>query len=250
MADDYGCMDPQKGDDQKKGEKSKAAVKEGSGIKRPWLKCFETLPPQLLNAYGEAKFSKLSDAEVWRNFCEPLKSGAEYMTELCANDHERRGVGINRWLHAMVMYCEYQLDPMVKRWNEALLVSQKCEELYDEIKRVLPSLKYCLVPSFFVDVSETKSVALLDKHGQVLYEWLNCAAVSRVRMLAQWQCAGGIAFTAGVHHRVAQCFRYYGNSMHEGEGCEVSLMEFQEVLKQGHEVGGAGIEAAGSELEG
>ena len=31
---------------------------------RPYLKIFETLPPQLLNAYGESKFMKLDDKTV------------------------------------------------------------------------------------------------------------------------------------------------------------------------------------------
>ncbi len=38
------------------------------GEKRKWLKVYETLPPQMLNAYGEAKFAKTSDAEVWIHF--------------------------------------------------------------------------------------------------------------------------------------------------------------------------------------
>ena len=36
------------------------------GEKRKYLKIFETLPPQLHNAYGEAKFMKLDDATVPR----------------------------------------------------------------------------------------------------------------------------------------------------------------------------------------
>ena len=52
--------------------------------KREWLKVFETLPPQMLNAYGPAKFAKMNDEAVWKALCEPLKSGAVWMTE-CAS---------------------------------------------------------------------------------------------------------------------------------------------------------------------
>ena len=40
---------------------SKGAAK---GIKRPWLKSFETPPAQMLSAYGVAKFVKMSDEDV------------------------------------------------------------------------------------------------------------------------------------------------------------------------------------------
>ena len=35
--------------------------------------------------------------ELWGHFEKPEKTGAAYMTELCENSNERRGVGINRW---------------------------------------------------------------------------------------------------------------------------------------------------------
>ena len=47
--------------------KEATSDKDKKGVKREYLKIFETLPPQLHNAYGEAKFMKLSDATVpWR----------------------------------------------------------------------------------------------------------------------------------------------------------------------------------------
>ena len=56
---------------------SKGAPK---GMKRTWLKAFETPPPQMLCAYGLAKYVTMSDEEVWSNVIQPLRSGAEYMT--------------------------------------------------------------------------------------------------------------------------------------------------------------------------
>ena len=42
------------------------AVKKNpeQGLKREWLKVYETMPPQMLNAYGAAKFQKLGDRAV------------------------------------------------------------------------------------------------------------------------------------------------------------------------------------------
>jgi len=70
------------------------------GEKRPWLKAFETAPVQMLNAYGEAKYARLGNPEVWKNMTKPLKSGAEYMTEFASKEVERRGIAANRWLHS------------------------------------------------------------------------------------------------------------------------------------------------------
>ena len=74
------------------------------GAKRTYLRVYETLPPQMLNAYGPGKFQKLSDRAVWTSMTEPLKSGAMYMSELCSKERERQGVGINRALHAFKVY--------------------------------------------------------------------------------------------------------------------------------------------------
>ena len=100
----------------------------------------------MLNAYGPAKFVKMADTDVWRHFATPLKSGALYMTELVSVNPERRGVGIDRWLHAVKVFCEYQQEAGTRKHNEALLETKKCSELYEEIDRILPSLAYCLAP--------------------------------------------------------------------------------------------------------
>ena len=102
------------------------------GKKRPWLRVYETLPPQMLNAYGEAKYGKLSDAEVWKHFCQPLKSGGMYMTELFSKEDEWRGIGINRWLHAVNQYCKYQQEVKVKDSNKKIMQEDKYDQLYAE----------------------------------------------------------------------------------------------------------------------
>ena len=259
MVDDFGAIKAQGM------ATGKSGTKPDSGQKRSWLKVFETLPPQLLNAYGEAKFAKTSDADVWKHMCEPLKSGAMYMTEFCSKDPERRGIAINRWLHAMLLFCRYQMDPAVKKQNEGLLNADKCKEVYTEIERIMPSLEYCLAPkkvcektgaaslrssvSVFEEPGMSKDPAMLDQHAKTLYEWLDTAKVSRVRMLAHWHSAAGMSFVAGVHHRAAQCFRYHGNKMHgDGDG-EVTLTEFQEGITSRHRLGSRGVESVSESVD-
>ena len=95
-------------------------------------------------------------------------------------------------------------------------------------------------------VSETRSPEDLDRHGKILYEWLEGPRISRVRMLLHWQSAGGLTHVAAVQHRAAACFRYYGNSKHSSKpGSAVSMEEFQEAIKMRHSLGDAGIDTAG-----
>ena len=220
------------------------------GQARTYLKVYETLPPQLLNAYGEATYCKLSDCEVWKQLSKPLKSGAMYMTEFCAASEERRGIAANRWLHAVVLYCHYQVTEGIKAENKALLNTQVFDELYTEIEKILPSLEYCLAPkkqseksgasslrgtAVVSDGTKPKDASLLRQHAKVVYEWLDVGKVSLIRMLMQWQAAGGLSFVSSTHHRAAQCFRYYGNSEHEaGIKNEVSLAEFQDCIIKCH----------------
>jgi hypothetical protein len=227
--------------------------------KREYLKVFETMPPQMLNAYGPAKYAKMSDEAVWKAVCEPLKSGAVWMTECASSDPERRGIAINRFLHAAKVFCEYQLEAAVKRQNEAVIKDAMFKELYAEIDRILPSLQYCLAPkkaykkegasllrASAVDTAiatVSKSEPDLDKHGKIVYEWLDKTKPSRIRMLQTWQSAAGMSFVAGVHHRALTCFRYYGNSHHKDSGVsEVSLTEFQAAIKIRHQLGNSGID--------
>ena len=86
-----------------------------------------------------------------------------------------------------------------------------------------------------------KSAEELDRHAKVLFEWLGTDQRSRIRMLAQWQAAGGLSFNACVYHRSAQCFKYHGNSKHDGGETGVSLTEFQRAVRVRHQLGSAGI---------
>ncbi|CAK0836325.1 unnamed protein product [Prorocentrum cordatum] len=215
--------------------------------KREWLKVYETLPAQLLNVYGPSKFAKLKDAQ------EP----------------ERRGVGINRFIHAMKTFCEYQKDPSVMAGNKAVLKEQMYNDLYKEIDEILPALQYCLAPekqpekkgAALLRASGTDDAVLataktgpeLDKYAKQVYDWLDKTKLSRVRMMANWQSCGGLAFVAQCHHRATTCFRYHGNSFH-GAGPsqhEVSLQDFQAAVKLRHSVGHNGMDVEGvSEVSG
>ncbi|CAK0841881.1 unnamed protein product [Prorocentrum cordatum] len=261
-----GCPDFALASQSGTASQSGPASQSGSGEKptdqkkREWLRVYETAPAQLLNVYGPSKFAKLSDKQVWTQMQEPLKSGAVWMSEMCSKEPERRGVGINRFIHAMKTFCEYQNDPAVKKNNEAVLKPQLYEELYKEIDYILPALQYCLAPK---KQYEKKGAALLrssgteeqvqatgrtpaelDKYAKQLYDWLDKTKLSRVRMMANWQSCGGLSFVAQCHHRATTCFRYHGNSFH-GAGPsqhEVSLEEFQAGVKLRHSLGHNGID--------
>ena len=233
---------------------------ERQGEKRPWLKVFETPPAQLLNAYGRAKYTKVPDKDMWVHMSQPLKSGAAYMSELCSDQAERRGIGLNRWLHAMVSYCQYQLTTEARAQNQFIINETRLQELYAEIDRILPSLEYCLAPkkvsektgasalraaegAQVLDTGSGKDPLLLAQHAKKLYDWLQPDAVSRIRMMANWQASGGLPFVASVYHRASQCFKLYGNHLHDASGDGISLEEFQQSIKIRHSLGNSGIEA-------
>ena len=91
-----------------------------------------------------------------------------------------------------------------------------------------------------------KDDAELDRHGKVLYECLDTSKVSRVRMLLQWQSAGGLSYVAAVHQRAAQCFRYEGNNLH-GKESAVTLSDFQASIKSRHHAGSTGMSTTESQ---
>ena len=55
--------------------KRKSELDEG-GPARKYLKPYETLPVQLLNAYTAARWVDMSDHDVWDQVRKPLRSGA------------------------------------------------------------------------------------------------------------------------------------------------------------------------------
>ena len=98
----------------------KKRKQDESGGERPWLKVFETLPAQMLNAYGQAKYVTLPDAQIWEAMTQPLKSGAKYMTEYASEEDERRGVAANRWLQSVLGFVKYQNQELPKQYNEGI----------------------------------------------------------------------------------------------------------------------------------
>jgi hypothetical protein len=253
MADDFGSIGKNVQPDT--GIKRKAD--DDKGASREYLKVFETLSPQLLNAYGESKFMKMEDKAVWEEFCKPLKSGAPYMTEFCDAKVDRRGIGANRWIMSLVQWVKYQISEEGKKHNDLILKADVCTELYKEIAMVLPALEYCLAPkkakegsgasalrsqvSTVEKVSE-RDPAELDKHAKVLYDWLDKDKRSYVRMMVAFLAEGGLSFNAVAYHRSARCFRYYGNLARTPDKPEVSLDEFQECIKVRHRMGSRGNE--------
>ena len=233
--------------------------KAEQGSEREWLRVYETLPPQMLNAYGEAKYTRLSDAVVWEAMTKPLRSGAKYMTEYASADKERRGIAANRWLKSLLDYIEYNEQPKVRRQNEYIWKEGISKEFYEEVDRIKPSVAYCLAPkkvsektgasslraavSVGAPSGDNKSPEQIGKHAKILYEWLHVETPSRIRMMMNWQAAGGLPYVVSVHHRASQCFLYHGNSAHEGPNTKVSLSEFQECIKRRHAVGSLGFEA-------
>ena len=87
---------------------------------------------------------------------------------------------------------------------------------------------------------------LLDANALKLWEWLQTDKVSRVRMLATWQGAGGLSFVAQCYHRAMQCFKYHGNAEYSEGDSAVSLEEVQRAVKSRHRIGSNGIGEAGT----
>ena len=107
------------------------AVEQGQ---RENLRVYETLPAQLLNAYGMAGFAQMEQEKVWEDMNKPLKTGAKYMTELCSADPKRRGVGINRFLQVLVEYLKYQKTDRMMKQNEFILKPEIYEQLYKDLQ--------------------------------------------------------------------------------------------------------------------
>jgi len=252
--DDFAQLKPAgKGDGDKHGS--------ASGQKRKWLMVYETLPSQVLNMYGAAKYIKMKDGDVWKHMSKPLKTGAAYMTELADESDERRGTGLNRWLQIVLGYCKTQKDPEQKKRNDFVLKPEVVTELYQEIDDVVEHLQNCLAPKKGYKAKEgaaslrssgtlqlSEGDATVDEvkilaSAKVVYEWLT-KKQSRVRMLINWQAEGGLSFCASIHHRAARCFVSHGNQYHDKERSDVTLEEFQKAVVCRHRVGNDGVDDA------
>ena len=234
--------------------------KPGKGVKRKYLLAYETVPAQMLNVYGRATFPDMADEDVWGHMNQPLKTGGLYMTEYCSAEEEQRGIGFNRFCLSMLSWLKHNMSEKVAAQNKMILDPQIFKQLDEEMKSIQPHFDYCLAPKkeytpktgasslrsgsihSVSQATSTKDNASLDKHSEAIYQWLDLEKRSRVRMLMNWQAAGGLSFVAATHHRATQCFRYFGNKMHHDTIKEVSLSEFQTCVRARHAIGSNGME--------
>jgi hypothetical protein len=213
------------------------------------LLVYETMPAQLLNAYGMAGFVKMEHAKVWEELNKPLKTGAKYMTELCSAEEERRGVAINRFLQVIVEYMKYQKTDGMMAQNKFILKEEIHTQVYREIDVIYDAAVYCLAgkkqynrkgasrlrSAVSFDPTATKSTETLKGHAQTMYKWIGMRK-SRLRMLMSWQSAGGLPYVAGTHLVGVQCFASCGNTYHKKGDKTVSLEEFQAAVEKRHEM--------------
>ena len=200
----------------------------------------EVGPTQALSRYSlRGLFTVMSD---------DFEEGQEWRTELSDVRCERRGIGLNRALVAVLGFCERQQTPDVQEMNRCVLAPAIYRELYDEIDRLLPHLRYCVSPRQGEQLLAPWSTQALKDSVRIVWEWLDVDRPSRIRMLLSWQGGGGEAFVANVHLRWAQAFRYHGNSLHRAPGRpeEVTNGEFYQALLSRHRLGGTDIGPPGS----
>ena len=233
----------QPGDGVSQGAKRKAPEE----ARREYLRVYETVPAQLLNAYGMARFATMEQDKVWEEFNKPLKTGAKYMTELCSIEEERRGVGLNRFFQVLVEYLKYQKTPSMRQQNKFILKEEICEQLYKEIDAIYESAVYCLAEkkqytkkgasslrnAVSFDKAATKSEETLKGHAEKVYKWITLKQ-SRLRMLMGWQAAGGLPYVSGTHLFAVQCFINCGNANHNQNEKMVSLEAFQNAVMKRH----------------
>ena len=161
---------------------------------------------------------------------------------------------------AMVHFIDHNQSEQISKANKLILSEKLYKELDDEMQSIGPSFKYCLAPkkdykpkdgasslrsgsiSSVSQTTEKKNNAELEKHAAAIYEWMDVKKPSRIRMVMNWQAAGGLSFVAATHHRATQCFRYVGNIKHDDNKREISLEEFQNCIRARHAVGSTGME--------
>ena len=214
--------------------------------KRKYLKSWELLPAQLLNVYGRAAYHTMEYDELWAQFKKPQKTGAAYMTELCDDTVERRSIGINRWACALRDFCKYQRREEVKKENKKVMQEDIRKKMYEEIDKVYDALDYVcaerkkkgassLRARVDDDVSEPKSETKLQDSAKIVYEWLQ-QKKSYVRLVHQWQAAGGLSFVANVYNTGMQAFLEHGNEGCGKEGDAIPLAVFQKCIADRHDV--------------
>ena len=103
---------------------------------REELRVYETMPAQMLNAYGMAGFAQMGRQKVWEDLNKPLKTGAKYMSEYCDKKQDRRCVAGNRALQPLVEYLKYQKTDGVRAQNKFILKEHIYTQLYKEMDSV------------------------------------------------------------------------------------------------------------------
>ena len=217
---------------------------------REELRVYETMPAQMLNAYGMAGFAHMGHPKVWEDLNKPLKTGAKFMTEYCSKKPDRRCVACNRALQPLVEYLKYQQTETVKGQNQFILKEEIFAQLYAEIEAVFEAATYCLAgkkkyakkgsaslrTAVSFEPSDKKEEAKLRAYAANLYNWIR-QPKSRLRMLINWQMAGGLPYVCGTHLLGTQCFLELGNTYHDGEGDKaITMQEFQDCIVRRHEM--------------
>jgi hypothetical protein len=208
-------------------------------ILRETLHGHETAPVTLLCADGEAPWNRVDDLTFWENISQPSSSGTAWGTEYVSRSNAHRGVAANRWLKIQISFCKYQKTSDVKIQNQVMLEPSFNIALYNEIDFILPSLEMILTPS--LDSRNTRSLSslycpmpirdphVLDFHSKKVWEWIDMPK-SKIRMLMQFQTAGGLPYVSFVHLRLTRSFKHNGNISH-CDGTSVTLLEFQNCIK-------------------
>ena len=95
------------------------------------------------------------------------------------------------------------------------------------------------------EVSERKTPEQLDKAAKVVFEWVK-QKKSYVRMLHQWQAAGGLSFVANTHNTGMLAFLAVSQETAGGDKGLVSLETFQACIRNRHEASTTSGESRGS----
>ena len=246
--DVFGDMMTIKAASQNSEAAAKRRKKDDEGP-RDYLRVYETMPNQFLNAYGMCGYHTMPTSKVWEELNKPQRTGAKYATELCSAEEDRRGVGINRGLQVLVEYLKHQRQEKTMRQNEFMLKKDIYEKLYKEVDLIYDAALYCLAgkkqytkqgasvlrSSVSLDShTDKKSEQKLKEYSETLYKWIQLEQ-SRLRMLMKWQSAGGLAFVSWTHIMALQCFLLHGNMCHQGVGDQkVSLEVFQNAILRRH----------------
>ena len=147
-------------------------------------------------------------------------------------------------------YLKYQKTDGIKKQNKFILKDEIYTQLYKEIDMIFDAAVYCLAgekqyvkkgvsglrTAVSFDPSVKKEEEKLRAYAQNLYQWITLPK-SRLRMLINWQMAGGLPYVCGTRLLGTQCFLDHGNTYHEGDGDQAITLEvFQDCIVKRHEM--------------